>query len=112
MNLEIAAGILGLVATATGTYIGVSAHFRDRINSYAQAEADRRKKEYAAERDFAHLQRNYQQLQSSLDVLTSELERRLDRVEMRISRYEIQTKAVVQAVNPDLLKFMDTGSNG
>lgn len=88
MNLEAIATIVGLVLSIGGTFVAVSQFYRKRLKEMVDRNANAVKKEYAAERDFNHLQRNYQQLQVSVDQLMKELDIRVERVEIRFIRIE------------------------
>lgn len=65
--------------------LGCITTFSGLIFYYVNAE----KKRYAAERDFAHLQRNQQQMKESLSFLLTETDKRFDSLEKDI--VEIKT---------------------
>lgn len=88
MNLETFATILGIIISIGGTFAAVSQFYRNRIQNMINLRAVASKKEYAAERDFAHLQKNYEHLQSSLDKFLGDTDTRLERLEIRFVRVE------------------------
>lgn len=88
MNLEAIATIVGLSISIGGTFAAVSQFYRQRLREMVDRNSNAVKKEYAAERDFNHLQRNYQQLQVSLDQLMKELDVRVEKLEIRFIRVE------------------------
>lgn len=86
--LETIATFVGLVLSVGGTFIAVSRYYAKQLQAFIDSQREAARKEYAAERDFAHLQRNYQQLQTAVDQLSREFELKIDRLELRFARVE------------------------
>ncbi|MGJ3253825.1 MAG: hypothetical protein ACFE0J_22230 [Elainellaceae cyanobacterium] len=107
MALESLATLIGIIVGIVGTYLSMKTYYRNRRQEMLQEFADKERKEYAAQRDFSHLQRNYQNLQISVDQLFKEIELRVDRVESRINRLNILTRAIsVKLDSGDVVKDM------
>ena len=86
--LETAATLVGLALSIGGTFVAVSRFYAGKLKQIIDTQKEAARKEYAAERDFAHLQRNYQQLQVAVDQLSREFDLKLDRLELRFARVE------------------------
>lgn len=109
--LEIIGTVLGIVATGTGTWLAVSGYYRAELKEYVRREADREKKEYAAQRDFEHLRRNQEVISKALDELHGDFEKYSERMNLRMARMETVLKAVAMASNnPAVGSLLDTGN--
>ncbi|MDG2616975.1 hypothetical protein P7L53_12065 [Thermoleptolyngbya sichuanensis XZ-Cy5] len=86
--LETIATAVGLALSIAGTFVAVSRFYASKLKAMIEAQKDAARKEYAAERDFQHLQRNYQQLQTAVDQLAREIDLKIDRLELRFARVE------------------------
>lgn len=83
--------ILGVALGAIGTWITVRQYVRalkkewvDKLEAEKQKHADSQLKQYAAERDFKHLERHLEQHKQSIVMLQDELEEmKQNQVEMR-----------------------------
>lgn len=67
--LDVAATLAGIAFGAIGAYLGLRSYvaqikdnFQQQQEKLSNQNAESKLKEYAAQRDFAHLQRNYEQL--------------------------------------------------
>ena len=101
MNIEPIINAGGFLLTIVGTYLATSGHFRKLRDEDKKRFAESQVKEYAAQRDFNHLERNLRNLQTGLDQLMEgqkqimkELELRVDKLEMRQVKFETTTRAV------------------
>ena len=97
--------VASLLVGAIGTLIGVLAYSQSRQKELRQQYADAQQKKYAAERDFAHLQRNYEQLIQSFNFLSQELDRRFD-------AQALEDKELKSLLNIVLLKLSGEGTSG
>lgn len=86
--LETLATFVGLAISVGTTFVAVSRFYARRLKDLIESQKEAARKEYAAERDFAHLQRNYQQLQTAVDQLAREIDLKIDRLELRFTRVE------------------------
>lgn len=112
MSLELIGTILGLIATGTGTWLGVSSYYRSELKEYVKREAERERKEYAAQREFEHLRRNQEVMSKSLDELHKEYDLQCERMNLRLARLETVLKAVAMASNnPAVGNLLDTGGD-
>lgn len=113
MGLEIIGTVLGIVATGTGTWLAVSGYYRAELREYVKKEADRERKEYAAQRDFEHLRRNQEALAKALDDLHGDYDLQSGRINLRLARLETVLKAVaLSSGNPAVGSLLDTSENG
>lgn len=83
----------GFLFSIIGTWIGVSKFYQDslkekkaQIQQIVQERSEANTKEYAAQRDFAHLKRNLEQLQHGQLQIMSELESRIQQVEDNLEK--------------------------
>ena len=72
--LDVVATLTGIAFGAIGAYLGLRSYvaqikdnFQQQQEKLSNQNAESRLKEYAAQRDFAHLQRNYEQLHQGLN---------------------------------------------
>jgi len=86
--LETLATVVGLCLSVGGTFVAVSRFYANKLREIVDRQKEAALKEYAAERDFKHLQRNYEQLQIALDQVRRDIDLRLDKLEIRFTRVE------------------------
>ncbi|NJL23674.1 MAG: hypothetical protein HC895_27385 [Leptolyngbyaceae cyanobacterium SM1_3_5] len=114
MTIELTATFAGLLFGSVGTLLTVRNHVRQvnrdwrekweaEIHRKAQAEV----KEYAAQRDFAHLQKNYEQQKKAIEMLQEETD------EQGRTLVEVQTtmKGMFHQVNAIAAK-LDASTGG
>lgn len=101
MNLEYLDRSLTSALTIAGGVAGLWAHRREMTKTRHRAALERHKaeedaksayaarelKEYAAQRDFGHIQRDLDQLKANTGHLSEEADQRLDRLERQFERF-------------------------
>lgn len=96
--LDIVATLAGIAFGAIGAYLGLRSYVAQLRDSFQQQQeklvnqnTDAKLKEYAAQRDFAHLQRNYEQLHQGLnhhhDALEEVVKQMIEMKNLNLSIY-------------------------
>ena len=90
---QFAISVGGFLFAAIGTWIAANQFFQQALRDKQQQlkilideKADAKTKEYAAQRDFAHLERRLAQLQVGQEQLMKEIDLRIDKLERRTAR--------------------------
>lgn len=102
--LETIATVVGLALSIGGTFVAVSRFYAAKLRQLIEAQKEAARKEYAAERDFQHLQRNYQQLQVALDQLSKEFDLKIDRLELRFARFDALIGILAKEIKSESLR--------
>lgn len=109
MNLQKIDTVISIALGAGGAMLGYWGHLAQVHKARALAIAEEKerhaetvKKEYASQRDFAHIQRNLEQLNQSLNLLIEDSDNRLDALEASVSElkggiraFEVMVKTLV-----------------
>jgi len=114
MNIQTANTLIGFIVGLTSiaaTFAAVSRFYRQRLKEVIDRNVVNANKQYAAERDFNHLQRNYEQLQKSLDILNRDLDVRVEKLEIRFARIEVLIRVVAKNTTGDTTDKMITGDD-
>lgn len=114
MNIQTVSAVVGLVVgmlSIIATFVGVSAFYRQRLREVIDRNVTSANKQYAAERDFAHLQTNYTQLQQSLDILNRDLDTRIERIEIRFARMEVLVRMISKSTSGETTDKMISGED-
>lgn len=102
--------VVSLAIGAIGTAIGVMTYATAKRDEEKKRFADNQQKTYAAQRDFAHLQRNYEQLQAGLSALIQDQDTRFDRVDRDLIEIKNAIHVLTIKVSPEVTGGYDRKS--
>lgn len=99
--LDVVLPIVSLMIGAIGTFMGVRSFYRERQQEALKRHAEAERKEYAAQRDFGHLQRNYEQFTANLANLVDECDRRFDEQALELKEVKGLLNVVIMKLSGD-----------